>query len=110
MVFTSGLHFPDMEYGALYETFVRAVSDFHWKGMIKEDDFWIRRKFLADEQEDEMDDWEFLILVTMEKTQFAAQLNSIFQKVNPSPPPTEAQVQAARRALDRVLATQGSNP
>jgi len=100
--FSTGVHFPDIEFGALYETLIRAVSDAHWTGMSREDDFWIRRSFLSDDpyaSEVEREDWEFLILVAIEKSHFASQLNSIFQNIYPRHPPTAAQ----RLAFDRVV-------
>jgi hypothetical protein len=101
--FSAGVHFPDETYGAFYETLIRDVSDFHWTGMLKEDDFWIRRKFPADEDEPESEDWEFFILVIVGKTHFAAQLDSIFQNINPRPAPTGEQALAARRVIDRIF-------
>ena len=101
--FSAGVHFPDTEYGAFYETLIRAVSDFRWTGMVKEDDFWIQRSFSSNEDEPAREDWEFLILVTIEKTHFASQLNLIFQNINPDPPPTETQALAARRVIDRFF-------
>ena len=89
--FSAGVHFPDVTYGALYETLIRSVSDARWTGMAREDNFWIQRSFDAVGDEAAREDWEFLILVTIEKSYFALQLNSIFDTLNPSQPPTVAQ-------------------
>ena len=101
--FTAGVHFPDEEYGAFYEALIRAVSDARWTGMIKEDDFWVRRGFFDNEEEPEREDWEFLILVTIEKSYFASQLNSIFQNISPSRPSTERQTLAFNRIVERFF-------
>jgi hypothetical protein len=97
--FRRGVHFPDEEYGIFYETLIRAVSDARWTGMIKEDDFWIRRRFFANDEEPETEDWAFLILVNIGKTHFESQLNSIFQNISPSPPPAEIQRQAFNQVV-----------
>jgi hypothetical protein len=97
------VHFPDVEYGALYETLIRAVSDARWTGMTREDDFWIQRRFITDDEESESEDWEFFILVTIGKAQFTSQLNSIFQNLRPAPPPTEAQRLAFNRMTERFF-------
>ena len=101
--FSAGIHFPDEEYGAFYEALIRAVSDARWTGMIKEDDFWIQRSFLTDEEEPEREDWDFLILVSIGKTSFISQLNSIFQRISPSRPSTERQALAFNRVVERFF-------
>ena len=98
---------PDGEYGAFFETLIRAASDASWTGALREDDFWIRRKYLppeepiTGEQTPARENWEFLILVTIEKNLFASQFDSIFQSVKPSPPPAREQINAANRVKDR---------
>jgi len=101
--FSAGVHFPDAEFGALYETVIRAVSDARWTGAAREDDFWIRRRFFADAEFPDSEDWEFLILVTIEKIHFSSQLNSIFANLRPNPPPTEAQRHAFNRVAERFF-------
>jgi hypothetical protein len=101
--FSGGVPYPDEVYGAFYETLIRAASDAHWTGMIIEDDFWIRRKFMQSEDESEREDWEFFVLVSIDRTVFTSQLNTIFEKLNPRPPPTEGQIAAAGRVKDRFF-------
>ena len=43
--FLSGVSRPDNMYGAFFVTLIRAASDAHWSGAVKEEYFWIRRKF-----------------------------------------------------------------
>ena len=99
--FSAGVHFPDEVYGALYESLIRAVSDARWTGMARGDDFWFRRRFTAVDDEPEREDWEFLIIVTVEKIHFTSQLNLIFQNLRPSNPPTEAQRLAFNHVVER---------
>ena len=113
--FSSGVPHPDYEYGAFFVTLVRTASDAQWTGAIKEDDFWIRRKYLPAPEEtfDEDDNpdaslqereaWEFLILVTIEKELFASQLEEVFENIRPSPQPTKDQTAAISRVKERVF-------
>ena len=101
--FSAGVHFPGEEYGTLYETLIRTISDIHWTEIVKEDDFWVRRLFAAEEEEPEREDWEFLILVTIEKTHFTSRLNSIFQSLRPRPSPTERQRLAFNRVVEQFF-------
>ena len=98
--FSAGVHFPDTEFGPLYEALIRSVSDARWTGISKKDDFWIKRNFFAEGEIPESEDWEFLILLTIEKSHFISQLNSIFQNPRPSSLPTERQWQAYNRVVD----------
>ena len=120
--FSSSVPHPDIEYGSFFITLVRSASDTIWNGAAKTDDFWILRKFPPKPEEDgedgylspdtgdwpdtpaenrETERWEFLILVIMEKTLFASQLEGIYRNMNSLPPPTRDQVTAANRVRDR---------
>ena len=89
---------PDESYGAFYETVIRAASDFHWTGAVRVDDFWTQRQFDSGDEGAPDENWEFQILVTIERSLFASQLDQIFQTVNPNPPPSRDQ----RTMIDRV--------
>ncbi|MDR1802854.1 MAG: hypothetical protein LBQ94_04550 [Treponema sp.] len=111
---------PDQSYGAFYETLIRAASDFPWTGAVRVDDFWILKSFppgeedafVGDAYEDtiaaenivsvgnvqETENWEFQILVTIDRSLFTSQLDLIFQIIDPNPPPSRDQ----RTTIDRV--------
>jgi hypothetical protein len=110
---------PDQSYGAFYEMLIRAASDFPWTGAVRVDDFWILREFppggedapLGTDEDtitaenivsagsaQETENWEFQILVAIDRSLFASQLNRIFQNINPNPPPSRDQ----RTTIDRV--------
>ena len=96
--FASTTTHPDEEFGTFYEALIRAASDASWLGTVSEDDFWIRRRYTPDEEfGQELETWEFLILLTIDKRLFASQIEDIFDKVNPVPSPTAAQIEAANR-------------
>jgi len=113
--------FPDDEYGSFFETLIRAASDSSWTGAVKEDDFWILRSYLPGSGEYETPlgfnspetegrppppprgAWEFLILVTINKTHFAAQLDDIFRRMNPRPTPSRDQINAANRVKEHFF-------
>ena len=107
--FVYSVPYPDDEYGPFYEALVRTASDDPWTGAQRQDDFWLRRKYFIseiseeDEQETitELDTWEFLILVTIEKNLFASSLERVFQNTRPNPQPLREQIAAANRVKDR---------
>ena len=104
--FISSTPFPDEMYGSFFIHLIRAASDAPWTGAVREDDFWIRRKYLPTEDEvpeEAREEWVFLILVTMEKSLFASQLDAVFRSVNPSPRPSREQTNAVNRIRDRFL-------
>ena len=113
---STGVTFPDEEYGSFYETLVCAAFDAQWAGAVREDDFWIKREFSAapDETDNDYPEtgsipprnneiWEFLILVTIEKSSFASQLDNVFKNVVPKPQPARDQINAANRVKDRFF-------
>lgn len=107
--FSYGVPFPDQVYGAFYVELIRAASDAEWTGAVREDDFWIQRRFFsADEADMEIADsvlgpWEFFILVSIERPLFASQLEDIFRRVNPVPAPTRSQAAAINRVRERFF-------
>lgn len=98
--FSSGVPFPDIEYGAFFGSLIRAASDASWRWGVKEDDFWIRRNFTQDGSGMQNENWEFLILVTMEKPLFVSQVDYIFRGINPDPPPSAEQSAAINRVKE----------
>jgi hypothetical protein len=95
--------YPDNEYGAFYEELIRAASDASWIGAVTKDDFWIRKKYHPSETEGEQENWEFLILVTIGKPSFSSQLKTIFEKINPIPPPDEKQIVAVNQVKEHFF-------
>ena len=98
--FSASVVYPDEEYGDFFEILIRAASDASWTGAVREDDFWVQKRYLPNDDEPESENFEFLILVSIAKSNFASQLDELFQKINPNPPPTEAQIAAANRVKD----------
>ena len=105
--FVNNVLFPDETYGSFYEAMVRATSDASWSGAAVEDSFWLRRRFMATQNENgeivtrEEEKWEFIILVSMEKVLFNSQLDTLFRNIKPSPRPSRDQNAAANRVKDR---------
>jgi hypothetical protein len=94
---------PDQNYGAFYETMIRTASDFSWTGAVRVDDFWTLRQFPPGDEGVPDENWEFLILVTIEKSLFASQLNRVFEMVNPAPPPSRDQRTTINRVRERFF-------
>ena len=101
--FSSAALYPDEEYGAFYEAIIRSASDAFWTGASAADDFWIKKKYPPTEEEGEMESWEFLILITMEKALFTRQLEDIFQKTQPAPSPTAEQLAAVNHVKEHFF-------
>ena len=101
--FSASVAYPDEEYGDFFQILIRAASDASWTGAVNEDDFWVLKKYLPGDDEPESESWEFVILVTIKKSDFTSQLDAIFQKVSPDPPPTDAQIAAANRVKDHFF-------
>jgi len=95
--FSASVPYPDDEYGAFYEELIRAASDASWTGAITKDDFWSRKNYPPSETESELENWEFLILVTIEKSLFSSQLEKIFENIKLIPPPDKTQIAAINR-------------
>ena len=101
--FFSAAPLPDQEYGAFFEAMIRTASDFPWTGAIREHDFWIRKNYLPTEEEGERETWEFMILLTVERTGFLNQLEEVFRRIKPNPAPTKDQTNAINRVKDRFF-------
>jgi hypothetical protein len=95
--------YPDEEYGSFYEGLIRAASDASWTGAVMEDDFWVRKRYPPSEEEGEQENWEFLVLVTIEKSRFSSQLEKVFENINPLPPPNANQIAAANLVKERFF-------
>jgi len=101
--FFSAAPLPDQEYGAFYEELVRTASDYPWTGAARGEDFWIRKNYLPTEEQDERETWEFMVLLTTDKTLFYYQLETVYRNVKPIPAPTKDQLNAINRVKDRFF-------
>ena len=110
--FSSSIPHPDEEYGVFFETLIRVSSDTLWEGASRNDDFWIQRQGIPNEEEPpEMEEaenqnpsieaWEFFILVSIEKSLFASQLDLIFNNIQVQPNPSRDQIAAVNKVKDR---------
>jgi len=121
--FLQSVPYPDNEYGPFFEELIRSASDASWietgkdeeKNAAKEDEFWILKTFLpmidsvpenpdnepADDVNQINETYEFLILVTIEKSVFASRFDEIFRNINPERRPTKEQMAAANRVKER---------
>jgi hypothetical protein len=113
--FSSGVPFPEQEYGAFFEEMIRTASDAVWTGAAREDDFWVHKIFFHREDEtgslpaavsaqsQEKESWEFFILAVMEKKLFASQLDAVFRNIKPNPAPRREQTAAANRVKEKFF-------
>ena len=101
--FGRNVPFPDMQYGPYYEALVRASSDAYWTGSRVRDNFWIQKKYLPSEEEGESESWEFLILVTIEKSLFDSQLEAVFKEISDLSSLTKDQTEAVKQVQDHFF-------
>ncbi|MCL2007313.1 MAG: hypothetical protein FWG77_04435 [Treponema sp.] len=102
--FSSEAGHPDHEYGSFYEALIKAASDAPWIGATKADDFWIRRRYIPDEDNnEELETWEFIILLTIDRDLFASQFQDILDDIIPFPTPTIAQIEAANSIIENFF-------
>jgi hypothetical protein len=88
--------YPDDEYGEFFETLVKNASDAAYSGAVKEADFWILRR-LHEDSSPRREQYDFFILVTIEKTLFQAQVRGMMNNMSPAVPPTRDQAAAVNR-------------
>lgn len=90
-------YYPDDEYGQFFAASMRRAYDGEYYGAVKEAVFWIKKQVFEDEnQENGAERYEFLVLVSIEKSDFEAQVQDILS-VNPTPKPTKRQESAIQR-------------
>jgi hypothetical protein len=91
---THGLNtYPDAVYGAFFEETVKAFYDAKFEGVLKEDDFWIKRQ-ITREDETHGEIFEFLTMVSVDRRLLASQINTLLSSVNPSKQATKDQATA----------------
>jgi hypothetical protein len=96
--------FPDTAYGSYFEALVRAASDADWTGAVREDDFWLKQLYSeAGENGDGLESYNFMILVTIDKTQLASQIQNLLSRVSPRSPPSGDQIAAINRVRERFF-------
>jgi hypothetical protein len=96
-------YYPDDEYGQFFATAMRRAYDREYQGAAKEAVFWIKKQsFEAENQEYGAERYEFLILVSIAKADFEAQVRDILS-VNPAPKPTKRQASAIQRLRENFF-------
>jgi hypothetical protein len=73
---------PGREFGPYFEALVRAASDADWRGAAEAGRFWLRRRFVDSGGADtDRETWNYYILLTIGKVEFAAQVEAILAGV-----------------------------
>jgi hypothetical protein len=90
---------PDDAYGRYFENVVKSSSDATYTGARKETDFWLlKRYFNADGKTVNREEYEYYVLVSIDKATLERQINDVLNGVNADTPPTREQA----TAYDRV--------
>ncbi|MDR2418958.1 MAG: hypothetical protein LBD79_07880 [Treponema sp.] len=70
--------YPDGEYGNYFEASVKATTDAVYQGAVREDDFWVLKRYFLGEN---WDVYEFLILLSIDKTTLGNQINTLLNTI-----------------------------
>jgi hypothetical protein len=70
--------YPDNEYGNYFEASVKVTADAAYHGAVREDDFWVLKRYFLGE---DWDVYEFLILVSIDKTTLGTQINALLNTI-----------------------------
>ncbi|MDR2901103.1 MAG: hypothetical protein LBV20_06245 [Treponema sp.] len=74
---------PDEEYGRYFENVVKNVTDVSFSGARKETDFWLlKRYFQADGQTVEREEYEYFVLVTIDRSLLQRQIDDVLDRAN----------------------------
>jgi hypothetical protein len=96
-------YYPDDEYGQFFAASMRRAYDREYHGAVKEAVFWIKKQvFEGASQENGTERYEFLVLVSIEKSDFEAQVRDILS-VNPAPKPVKRQASAIQRLRENFF-------
>jgi hypothetical protein len=78
-----GTRSPEQDYDRYYENLVRIAADTKYSGVEREEDFWIRKRFLNEEDNgSEDEEYIFLILVTVDRGSLRVQLENALMKAS----------------------------
>jgi hypothetical protein len=109
----AALGFPDTVFGRYFEALIRAVSDASWEGAVREDDFWLKGFYQGVQGAQGTDgntagneggeSYDFMILVTVDKTLLASRIQSLLFEVKPQAPMSRDQLAAVERLRERFF-------
>jgi len=96
--------YPDDEYGAFFETFIKAVIDADYSGARIEDSFWVKRRIQTTAAGTDPDEnpvfeerYDFLILISVDKTVMQNQIRAAMDSIKVSRYYTREQIAAINR-------------
>ncbi len=90
---------PDDAYGRYFENVVKSASDASYSGARKETDFWILKRFFkADGKSVDREEYDYFVLISIDKEILQRQINDVLNGVKVDTPPTKEQA----TAIDRV--------
>ncbi|MDR3171657.1 MAG: hypothetical protein LBU17_08545 [Treponema sp.] len=99
--------YPDDEYGGFFELAIKAAFDAVYYGAVKETDFWLLKEYYKEEDGVTVDreTYDFLILVSVDKSRLQSQLQQILSNLTPTRPPTKDQTSAINRIKANLFNT-----
>ncbi|MDR2258370.1 MAG: hypothetical protein LBE14_04380 [Treponema sp.] len=91
--------YPDDEYGEFFEALVKTASNAVYTGAVKEASFWVLRRLYEDSLPGR-EQYDFFVLVTIEKNLLRAQTDVLLNNITTTVPPTRDQAAAINRVKE----------
>jgi hypothetical protein len=91
--------YPDDEYGDYFAALIKDASDAEYPQAVKGDIFWIKQRIeTGGSEEIQLEEvYEFLVLISIDKTLLQSRVRELMAKAKPAIPPTRAQSAAINR-------------
>jgi len=101
LMISAAVLYPDDEYGEFFETFIKAAIDIEYYGTQVEDSHWIKRRSIPDYTREENpvseERYEYLILISVNKTMMQTQIRLLMDNIKTTVPPTREQASSIHR-------------
>jgi hypothetical protein len=92
---------PDVEFGRFFERVIRSSSDAVYTGAVREDDYWVLKRYLQENGETAgPGEYEYYILVSIDRALLQGQITAILDAVVVELPPNREQSSAITRVKE----------
>jgi hypothetical protein len=95
--------YPDDEYGEFFETMVKRASDAAYDGVRREDSYWLRRRFYAEDEDAERELYDFFILVSIDREVLTVRVGNMLDNPKGIRTPTRDQAAAIGRIRENFF-------
>jgi hypothetical protein len=91
---------PDETYGRYFEAVIKSASDASYTGARRETDFWLLKRYLAEDGTTDREAYDFYVLVSIDKAALEERINAILNGITTELPPTREQSAAINRVKE----------